>query len=116
MLKYLMQSNKDYEDDDAIVEDWGFFVDLEEYKPIPIHKNILSLGKYYHKGNQHSKFVNLPTIYEEPRIPENKFSKFFKIKNNKIQIQCTINEFIQIISLLVFLFTFMSIFTRLFFL
>lgn len=116
MLKYLTKINKTYENDDAIVEDWGFFVDLEEYKPNPVHKNILSLGKYYHKGNQYSKFVNLPTIHEEMDKNENKLSKFFKIKNNKIEIQCTINEFIQIISVLMFLFTFLSIFTRLFFL
>ena len=114
MFKYLLQNNKcDQKNDDQITEDWGFFIDLEEYKPA--YKNPLSLGKYYHKGNQYSKFVNLPTIYEERHIDdindinENKFSKFFKIKNNKIQIQCTINEFMQIIYLLAFIFIFIRL-------
>ena len=42
-------------------DDWGFFVDIEDYKP---RKNSILLDKFY-KCNQYTRSVNL-YIYEKP--------------------------------------------------
>ena len=43
-------------------DDWGFFVDNEDYKP---RKNLVPLEKFY-KYKQYSRSLNLYTIYEKP--------------------------------------------------
>jgi hypothetical protein len=46
------------------IEDWGFYIDLEEYNPI--YPNPIILSQYCNKNNQHSRSINQYTIYEEP--------------------------------------------------
>lgn len=63
---------------------YGFYVDLEESN-IP-YKNTVSVSKYY-KGPKYSKYLNLPTIYEEP-IPISIVKETNIKQNNLIYIEC----------------------------
>ena len=58
-------------------DDWGFFVDIEDYNP---NKNIYSLERYY-EYKYYTRPVNLYTVYEKPN---NKLKEIHKI-NDTIQ-------------------------------
>jgi len=78
MLEY---SHKISNRPNNIEEDWGFYIDLEEYNPT--YPKQVNLERYYYKCNQYSRSINLYTIYEEP-IKNEKNDKNYTNDNDLI--------------------------------